>query len=207
MSLWSALFGKKRLSLLETKKYLDEIDGMCQLSHFLPASVRLNMLTEITSPQILGPGGPLHARLIAITERIISTAKSTGLKSRVSITDAWRALPDVLFLPCNFSAGQLESGQPLAEALHQPGEKYTILATTTLGAREQNPERQVRLFFEFKDDPKFGMMWLIFCATIFMRSTITEKLATRGASLGLQELLSTVGEEAIKRGFKVRKIR
>ena len=205
MELFNWLF-RRSLSQKETEQRLDEIERLSKLPYFLPATVRIQMLSEKASSKLLGPGGVLHDRFAKSMERIIRGGMLSGKNQTVKITPAWEALPNVLMTFCDFEQGTIGlGGQKLLDALFEGTKEFVVFATVNFNVREQDPERQMRLFFNMVDNPRLMMSMLIFSGTFIVRALVILKHPGAVPS-DLKEIFLKLGPAVSSEG-KVREYR
>jgi hypothetical protein len=173
MSLFERIF-RRSLSEEETERCLDEIERLAKLPYFLPATERIAMLGSKAPARILGPGGPLHDRFVTCMNRLVQRAARGGSDQVVRITPAWEALPNVLMTTADFGGDAVGMhGRQLLDAIRS--KEFVVLANVNPNVRERDPSRQMRLYFELIDNPRWAMVLLIFAGSLIVRSSVLRK--------------------------------
>jgi hypothetical protein len=206
MGFFSQLF-RRSLTQTQVEGYLDRVEDLSKLPYFLPAAERISMLSETASARVIGPGGSLHDRFIGLMDQLVHGALRAGANQIVRITPAWEALPHVLMTTCDFGGDAVGmTGARLLDAIRLGRKDFVVFANANTNVRERDPNRQMRLFFELVDNPRWAMILLMFSGSVIVRSSVLLKHPDSVAPATFQEMFSKLGSAAALEG-KVRVFR
>jgi len=194
MGIFNRLF-QSSLSEKEIELCLDEVECLVALPYVLPAMERLKLLSERAPSKLIGPGGRLHDRYFSLMMSITQG----GADQVVSITPAWKALPNVFLTTCDFNS---QSIGITADALLRScrNKEMVVFANASMNVRERDPVRQMRLFFQLCDEPKSMMFMLLFAGSFIVRSSVINEHPEITINLNMDIFFSKLGMAAQSMG-------
>lgn len=199
MGIFSRLFGSK-LTVSQTEAMLGEIEQLSKLRSVFPAMVRLQILGEKASRKIIGPSGPLHDRFYRAGLELCRTVGSIP-DEMVRITPAWDALPNVVRASMSFHGGSLSpTSDELIRALADRKKEFVVFANANPNVREQNPQRQMRAFFDLVDHPTWMLVLLIFSGSPVVRAAVIREHPSAVSSARTEELFPKLCSAAQNEG-------
>jgi hypothetical protein len=203
MKIFQKLFSR-RMSVEQTEEYIDEIEQLAQLSHLFPAMVRLKMFGDKTDSSVAGPGGILHDRFVAATFALV--ARTAAMKGqRIEAVAAWQSLPNVLHASIDLIDGTVtpSADRILANIASDKSKEFVVLSNIVLNLRDRDPERQIRAYFELKDQPRCLAALLSFCGGFIVRSPLLNEHPSIFQSLKLDDFIPKLESAAQNDGTVV----
>jgi len=194
MGIFNRLF-QSSLSEKEIELCLDEVERLLDLPYYLPAMERIKLLSEQAPSKLIGPGGRLHDRYFSLMMSITKRGSQGGADQVVSITPAWKALPNVFLTTCDFNS---QSIGITADALLRScrNKEMVVFANDSMNVRERDPVRQMRLFFQLCDEPKSMMFMLLFAGSFIVRSSVINEHPEITINLNMDIFFSKLGMAA-----------
>ncbi len=198
MGFWSSLFGNKPLSFDEARSLLDQADHLADLDNPLPAMeyMQSKMFKRIPK-EIIGTGGPLHGRFLAILFKIKAKVEQAGATARTKVERNWENLPSVAMVPI----GRSVDSQALINAVKMSNKDLLCLIPFGADLTPESSHRQIELSYEFADDPQLVLMILEFNGLILIRAAFFIEHANDIRAQTTKALLEGLVEQADRHGF------
>jgi hypothetical protein len=192
------LFGRKPPSLEKARTILGKAEQLAELDDPMPA-MQFMMSAEFRSipTAIVGPGGPLHDRLLTILFKTKSRVEKVTSPSKQRVERNWGKLPSVVVI----TIGRSVNSRDVLSAARSSGKDLVCLMPLGSDIKEQDAHRQIDLSYEFADDPRLAFMVLEFNGLVMIRSSF---LLQHGAILNThtaEDLLMGLLEQTQRNGW------
>jgi hypothetical protein len=149
--------------------------------------------------ELVGPGGPLHGRLLAVTfklkEKVVQA--ESGVRK---VERNWEHLPSMALIP----VGRTVNSREIIEAARTSGQD--LICLMPYGADSSHSRRQLDLSYEFADDPRLALMLLGFNGCILIRASFLVNFASDVQTDSLQDFVQHLPERMERHGMYLKHV-